>query len=149
MDYDYFDNVIDYDYIDFLSNVIDYDYDYVIVIVIMSTITITDYNYPMSGLYILEAIHLIRVHISTEHRQYFVAGGNLTRSFRLRGERVTTAPRPTTYPSPAKQYKELDSTGSSSSICLSNMYESITNCINSVCMIEESTHICGKFNDHF
>ena len=58
MDYDYFDNVIDYDYIDFSSNVIDYDYidfssnvidyDYVIVIVIMSTITITDCNYPMS-----------------------------------------------------------------------------------------------------
>ena len=47
MDYDYFDNVIDYDYIDFSSNVI--DYDYVIVIVIMSTITITDCNYPMSG----------------------------------------------------------------------------------------------------
>ena len=49
MDYDYFGNVIDYDYdyIDFSSNVI--DYDYVIVIVIMSTITITDYNYPMSG----------------------------------------------------------------------------------------------------
>ena len=51
MDYDYFGNVIDYDYdyIDFSSNVIDYDYDYVIVIVIMSTITITDCNYPMSG----------------------------------------------------------------------------------------------------
>ena len=50
MDYDYFDNVIDYDYdyIDFSSNVIDYDYDYVIVIVIMSTITIADWNYPMS-----------------------------------------------------------------------------------------------------
>ena len=50
MDYDYFDNVIDYDYdyIDFSSNVI-VDYDYVIVIVIMSTITITDYNYPMSA----------------------------------------------------------------------------------------------------
>ena len=46
MDYDYFGNVIDYDYdyIDFSSNVIDYDYDYVIVIVIMSTITITDCN---------------------------------------------------------------------------------------------------------
>ena len=50
MDYDYFDNVIDYDYdyIDFSSNVIDQDYDYVIVIVNMSTITITDCNYPMS-----------------------------------------------------------------------------------------------------
>ena len=53
MDYDYFGNVIDYDYgyIDFSSNVI--DYDYVIVIVIMSTIMITDYNYPMSGTYYL------------------------------------------------------------------------------------------------
>ena len=48
MDYDYFGNVIDYDYdyIEFSSNVI--DYDYVIVIVIMSTIIYC--NYPMSDI---------------------------------------------------------------------------------------------------
>ena len=48
MNYDYFGNVIDYDYdyIDFSSNVIDYDY---VIVIVMSRITITDCNYTMSG----------------------------------------------------------------------------------------------------
>ena len=47
-DFDYFREVIDYDYIVFSMNVIDYDYEFAIVIVIVPTIAITDYDYPMS-----------------------------------------------------------------------------------------------------
>ena len=52
-DFDYFREVIDYDcdYIVFSMNVIDYDYEFAIVIVIVPTIAITDYDYPMPGLY--------------------------------------------------------------------------------------------------
>ena len=58
MDYDYFDNVIDYDYdydyIDFSLNVIDYD----IVIVIMSTITITPCLLPGAPLPLTLSLNL-------------------------------------------------------------------------------------------
>ena len=49
-DYDYIYNVIDYDYDYIAFGNDDYDYDYLILCNRLQSITITDYDYPRSGL---------------------------------------------------------------------------------------------------
>ena len=76
-DFDYFREVIDYDcdYIVFSMNVI--DYEFAIVIVIVPTIVITDYDYPMPGIYTVQTTTQLVLSMDTVRLLYTRHSGYL------------------------------------------------------------------------